>query len=281
MRSRTRVGFEVDLVAAARAGAPRAVADLVAACLPLVYNIARRALRGQPDVDDVVQEALLRVVRHLSELRDARAFRSWLVAITVHEIRDFQAQHNAARYRRIDLEPVENLPDPGSDFAAMTALRLGLLDQRREVAEATRWLHDDDQELLALWWLEETGELSRTDLAGALNLSGRHTAVRVQRMKEQLQIARTVVRALQARPVCTELREIAHTWDGTPNPLWRKRFARHLRDCRRCQRTGTAMVPVDRLLAGTSLLPVPSSLSAALAHSLAGAAGTAPPDTAR
>jgi RNA polymerase sigma factor (sigma-70 family) len=292
MRSRTRVGFDAGLVAAARAGDPHALADLVAACLPLVYNIVGRALHSQPDVDDVAQEALLRVVRHLPELRDVHAFRSWLVAITVHEIRDFQAQHSAARYRRIDLDEAEDLPDPDSDFAGMTALRLGLVDQRREVAEATRWLNGDDQELLALWWLEETGELSRTDLAGALSLSGRHTAVRVQRMKEQLQIARTVVRALQARPVCAELREIAHTWDGTPSPLWRKRFARHLRDCRRCQRTGAAMVPVDRLLAGASMLPVPPSLSAAVTHSLAAAApapaataaalsaGTAPTGTA-
>ena len=45
----------------------------------------------------------------------------------------------------------------------MTILRLGLTEQRREVAEATRWLDGDDQALLALWWLEETGELGRAD----------------------------------------------------------------------------------------------------------------------
>ncbi len=276
MRSPIRVGFDADLVTAARAGDLHALEDLVAACLPLVYNIVRRALPGQPDVDDVAQEALLHVVRHLPELRDVHAFRSWLVAITVHEIRDYQAQHSTARYRRIDLDAAEDVPDPGSDVAGMTVVRLGLADQRREVAEATRWLDPDDQELLALWWLEETGELSRSDLAGALHLSGRHAAVRVQRMKEQLQIARTVVRALQARPVCTELRTMAHTWDSVPSPLWRKRFARHQRDCRRCQRTGVAAVPVDRLLTLTSMLPVPPTLSAVVTHSLAGAAPAAP-----
>src|SRR6266536_3528858 len=178
MRSPIRVGFDADLVTAARAGDLHALEDLVAACLPLVYNIVRRALPGQPDVDDVAQEALLHVVRHLPELRDVHAFRSWLVAITVHEIRDYQAQHSTARYRRIDLDAAEDVPDPGSDVAGMTVVRLGLADQRREVAEATRWLDPDDQELLALWWLEETGELSRSDLAGALHLSGRHAPVR-------------------------------------------------------------------------------------------------------
>src|SRR6266536_6111001 len=139
MRSPSRIGFDSDLVTAARAGDPHALEDLVAACLPLVYNILGRALHGQPDVDDVAQEALLRVVRNLPELREVGSFRSWLAAITVNEIRDFQAQHRAARYRRIDLDTAADLPDPGSDFAGMTVLRLGLVDQRREVAEATRW----------------------------------------------------------------------------------------------------------------------------------------------
>ncbi len=43
----------------------------------------------------------------------------------------------------------------------LTILRLGLSGQRREVAEATRWLDEDDRELLALWWQEAAGELTR------------------------------------------------------------------------------------------------------------------------
>jgi RNA polymerase sigma factor (sigma-70 family) len=258
-------GFDTGLVRAARAGQRRALDELVAACLPLVYNLVGRALPGRPDIDDVVQETLLRVVRHLSELRDVAAFRSWLVAITVRQIRDFQRQ--TSRYRSIDV--AEDLPDPGSDVAGATVLRLSLGDQRREVAEATRWLDPDDQELLALWWLEEAGELDRRELAGALNLSGRHAAVRVARMKAQLVVARTVVRALQASPGCPALRVLAADWDGSPSPLWRKRFARHQRRCTHCQHSGHAMVPVDRLLAGSAMLPVPAVLEEAVRSGVA------------
>ncbi|GII34008.1 sigma-70 family RNA polymerase sigma factor [Planotetraspora mira] len=253
-----RGGPDTAMVEAARGGDQRALDALVADSLPLVYNIVGRALNGHNDVDDVVQETLLRVVRGLPTLRDPEAFRSWLVAIAVRQVRDREQDRSATQKRRADLDTAEEMPDPASDFAALTILRLGLTDQRREVAEATRWLDPDDRGLLALWWLEETGELRRTDLAGALGLSGRHAAVRVQRMKEQMQLARTIVRALGSGSGCAELRAMTWNWDGVPSPLWRKRFARHVRDCADCGRSGQGMLPIDRLLAGMPLLPVPA-----------------------
>ncbi|GAA1279160.1 hypothetical protein Psi02_68380 [Planotetraspora silvatica] len=253
-----RGGPDTAMVEAARGGDQRALDALVADSLPLVYNIVGRALNGHNDVDDVVQETLLRVVRGLPTLRDPEAFRSWLVAIAVRQVRDREQDRSATQKRRADLDTADEMPDPASDFAALTILRLGLTDQRREVAEATRWLDADDRGLLALWWLEETGELRRTDLAGALGLSGRHAAVRVQRMKEQMQLARTIVRALGSGSGCAELRAMTWNWDGVPSPLWRKRFARHVRDCADCGRSGQGMLPIDRLLAGMPLLPVPA-----------------------
>lgn len=78
---------------------------------------------------------------------------------------------------------------------------------------ATRWFDPDDQDLLSLWWLEETGELQRAELAAALGLSDRHAAVRVQRMKKQLDVSRLVVQALEATPRCAGLADI--TANGT------------------------------------------------------------------
>ncbi|MEV7965820.1 sigma-70 family RNA polymerase sigma factor [Sphaerisporangium sp. NPDC088356] len=253
-----RGGPDTAMVSAARDGDQQALDDLVADSLPLVYNIVGRALNGHNDVDDVVQETLLRVVRALPDLRDPKAYRSWLVAIAVRQVRDHEQDRRTAQNRRADLDTATEVPDPESDFAAVTVLRLGLTDQRREVAEATRWLDNDDRSLLALWWLEETGELGRADLAGALRLSGRHAAVRVQRMKEQVQTARTVVRALRADSGCTELRTLTSNWDGVPSPLWRKRFARHVRGCSTCGRRAAGLLPIDRLLSGMPLLPVPA-----------------------
>ncbi|RAO56404.1 hypothetical protein LUPAC06_03615 [Micromonospora saelicesensis] len=274
MSSAGRALPDVGLVVAARQGDQRALDDVVAASLPLVYNIVGRALRGHADVDDVVQETLVRVIRYLPALNDPAAYRSWLVAIAIRQVRDWETRRRVALNRDAGLDAIHNVPDPASDFAGMTILRLGLTDQRREVAEATRWLDPDDQELLSLWWLEETGEITRNEVADALGLSPGHVAVRIHRMKEQIQSARGVVRALRARPGCPDLGAVTAEWDGTPSSLWRKRLARHVRDCAFCGRLGTTLLPIDRLLAGMPLLPLPAGLGAHLPSASAPAAAT-------
>ncbi|MGY5060155.1 sigma-70 family RNA polymerase sigma factor [Streptomyces sp. 900105755] len=268
MTENHRSGPDPGVVTAARAGDRAALEHLVTACLPLVYNIVGRALNGHADVDDVVQETLLRMVRGLEKLRDPSAFRSWLVAITIRQVRNREQSRATDRDRRARLDDAETITDPALDFAGLTILRLGLTEQRREVAEATRWLDPDDQELLSLWWLEETGDLERAELAGALGLSDRHAAVRVQRMKKQMEVSRGVVRGLAADPRCAELDGIATPWDGTPSPLWRKRFGRHIRGCGVCAGLERGLLPMDRLLSGLPLVAVPAGLDPArvLAH---------------
>ncbi|MGW6916099.1 sigma-70 family RNA polymerase sigma factor [Kitasatospora sp. NPDC054939] len=243
------------LVLAAQSGDRQAQEALVAAWLPLVYNVAGRALDGHADVDDIAQETMIRALDGLDGLRDPSSFRSWLVAITMNQVRRrFTGQQQAAVG---GLDETWELADPGADFTDLTILRLGLSGQRREVAEATRWLDPDDRELLSLWWLEASGELTRAELAEALDLTPQHTAVRVQRMKKQLEAGRVVVRALTAYPRCPELTELTGGWDGTPNSVWRKRIARHIRGCSPCDRLGRDLFPAEGLLAGLALVPVP------------------------
>lgn len=253
---------EQALVVAAQGGDRRALDELMAGYLPLVYNIVGRALDGHHEVDDVVQETLVRAVDRLGELRDPAAFRSWLVAIAVRQVRDRWRAHQA---RPVAYGPdggvALDAADPGADFVDLTILQLELSDQRRETVLATRWLDADDRELLALWWLEAAGELSRAELSGALGLKAGHASVRVQRMKQQLETARVVVRALAATPRCAGLGELARRWDGLPSSVWRKQFARHTRECVGCAGHWQGLVPAERLLAGIGLVPVPMLLA--------------------
>ncbi|MEU9123495.1 sigma-70 family RNA polymerase sigma factor [Streptomyces sp. NPDC048506] len=246
-------------VVAARAGDQQAQDELVAGFLPLVYNIVGRALRGHADVDDVVQEAMLRMLQGLDGLRDPDRFRSWLVAVTMNEIRrHWRSRQASPADTRVD--DVTDLADPATDFVDLTIIRLGLAGQRREVAEATRWLDEDDRALLSLWWLEAAGELTREEVAAALELPQQHTAVRVQRMKIQLETARVVVRALSAEPRCQELLAMVAHWDGVPSALWRKRIARHARGCAACSGYWIGLVPAEGLLVGLGLVPPAAGL---------------------
>ncbi|MEU9341764.1 sigma-70 family RNA polymerase sigma factor [Streptomyces sp. NPDC048278] len=243
-------------VAAAQGGDRRALDELVEGWLPLVYNVVGRALNGHADVDDVVQETMLRAVDNLGTLRDPDSFRSWLVAIAMRQIRD------RAR-RRQDRKLDEAVPDGAADFAELTVLRLQLAGQRREVAEAVRWLDAEDRQLVSLWWLEVSGELTRRELAAAVGISRQHAAVRVQRMKERLETSRGIVRALDG--ACPELRELTGRWDGRPDSVWRKRLARHIRGCGYCGDARDSVVPAERLLVGIALVPVPVGFTLSLA----------------
>ncbi|MGW6906316.1 RNA polymerase sigma factor [Streptomyces sp. NPDC054940] len=243
-------------IAAAQAGDRHALDELVEGWLPLVYNVVGRALNGHADVDDVVQETMLRAVDNLGSLRDPDSFRSWLVAIAMRQIRD--------RARRRQPAPLdESAAREATDFAELTVLRLQLEGQRREVAEAVRWLDDEDRQLLSLWWLEVAGELTRRELAAAAGISRQHAAVRVQRVKERLETARGIVRALDG--ACPGLRDLTGRWNGRPDSVWRKRLARHIRGCGYCGDTHEAVVPAERLLVGIALVPIPVGFTLSLA----------------
>ncbi|MET9828216.1 sigma-70 family RNA polymerase sigma factor [Streptomyces sp. NPDC006385] len=243
-------------IAAAQAGDRQALDELVEGWLPLVYNVVGRALNGHADVDDVVQETMLRAVDNLGSLRDPDSFRSWLVAIAMRQIRD-----RARRRQTAHLD--ESAAHEVTDFAELTVLRLQLEGQRREVAEAVRWLDDEDRQLLSLWWLEVAGELTRRELAAAAGISRQHAAVRVQRVKERLETARGIVRALDG--ACPDLRDLTARWNGRPDSVWRKRLARHIRGCGYCGDTRESVVPAERLLVGIALVPIPVGFTLSLA----------------
>ncbi|WP_346043031.1 sigma-70 family RNA polymerase sigma factor [Actinomadura chokoriensis] len=276
------MGTDVDvLVRAAQDGDADARDRLVTEHLPLLYNVVGWALGGHADVDDVVQESVLRALGGLHGLREPARFRSWLVSIAMNQVR---RRWTSQRGRTpLDPQAMAQVAGAEDDFAELAVLRLELSEQRREIAEATRWLDADERELLALWWLEASGHLTRRELADGLGLSAPHAAVRVQRMKKQLATCRAVVRVVSGRR-CGALGPLLAGWDGRPSPLWRKRIAKHVRDCRSCTDRHRDLAPPEALLAGLVMVPLPADapVHAALtgANGMAGASLTAPSTSA-
>ncbi|MFI9113866.1 sigma-70 family RNA polymerase sigma factor [Streptomyces venezuelae] len=252
------------LVVAAQAGDDGAREELIAAYLPLVYNIVGRALSGHADVDDVVQETLLRVVRDLPAVRAPESFRSWLVSITLRQINTHLHRKHAFAERTTVIDEAHQIPDVGAEPVDTAILRLHVSDERRRVVEAGRWLDPDHRVLLSLWWQECAGSLSRDDIAAATGLTVAHVGVRLQRMREQLDLCRTIVAALEADPRCPRLDEAVAGWDGLRASVWRKRIARHTRDCPVCTGQTTERVPAELLPLGLATLAVPAGLVSAL-----------------
>jgi RNA polymerase sigma factor (sigma-70 family) len=257
---RTTRSNDAALVAAARAGDRRALDELTATYLPLVYTIVRRGLDGHPDVDDVVQEVMLRALRQLPQLRTPTTFRAWLAAIATSQVSTHLRGRARNAARTTGIEEAVGLADAHGPSEDLTVLRADLSRQRRQVERASRWLDPDDRALLSLWWLEVADQLTRAELAAALGLTVAHAGVRVQRMRAQLEASRALVAALDVRHRCPGLAAAAAGWDGTPSVLWRKRLTRHVRSCPLCSGAADGLVVTDRLLPAFALLPVPAGL---------------------
>ncbi|MEU4425056.1 sigma-70 family RNA polymerase sigma factor, partial [Actinoplanes sp. NPDC024001] len=87
------------VVLAARTGDRDAMNELARRHLPMVYNLVRQALPDEADVDDVVQDVMVRALRQLPKLRSPSSFRPWLAAIAVNQIGSHLARARV-RFRR-------------------------------------------------------------------------------------------------------------------------------------------------------------------------------------
>jgi RNA polymerase sigma factor (sigma-70 family) len=261
---------DAAVVTAARAGDNGALSELARLHLPFVYRLVWQALPGDPDVDDVVQEIMLRAFRELPRLRDPQSFRPWLTATAFRQIATHRARDDRNERRVAPLDEAVGRPDAAADVEGPAVLRADLSVQRRQIGHATRWMGARERAVYSLWSLETIGELTRADTSRALNESVAATAVRMQRMREQLDLSRRIVAALEASPGCTELEGVIGGWDSVPSAFWRKRIGRHVRSCPICARAAGDLVPVERLLTGLAMVTVPAALTGAvLAKSLA------------
>jgi RNA polymerase sigma factor (sigma-70 family) len=262
MRTNRANEDEATLIVAAQAGDRRATEELLSAHLPLVYTIVRRAMNGDPDVDDVVQETMLRALRDLPKLLNPGSFRAWLAAIAVRRISTHQHRGRLRAMRTADLEELTEAAEAEPGFEEITVFQLELAGQRRQLVRARSWLDPKDQTLLSLWLLETAGQLTRSELAEALGVGLAHATVRIQRMRAQLDVSRALVAAVEARPRCADLDVLLSSWDGRPSSPWRKRIARHTRTCPVCRPRAEHLMAPESLLAAFTLLPVPMALAA-------------------
>ncbi|MBO3739548.1 Lcl domain-containing protein [Actinoplanes flavus] len=125
----------------------------------------------------------------------------------------------------------------------------GSVEELRQVEQAVRWLGEADRDVFALWREEVRGRIGRGQVADRLETSRADADVRIQRMRTSLEWCRTLVAALEASPRCRGLAVPVSAWDGAPDPQWRDRFGRHIRECRTCRGRLRGEESIERLLA--------------------------------
>ena len=144
---------EADWVARARDGDHDAFAWLVARHADAARRTALHYGAGD-DADDLVQEAMVRAFRRLSEYRGEAPFRSWLLSIVANEARNL---HRSRRRRdEAGAKLAWSTPRPPPvDSALEVALAS---EQQRELIAAMRGLSPIEQEVITHRFLLDRSE---------------------------------------------------------------------------------------------------------------------------
>ncbi len=140
-RARGRVdapgGIDPRVLAAAK-GDTKATESLVVELLPRVRNLVRYLVRGDQSVDDIAQDALVKVIERLPSFRGEGRFASWVDGIVLRVT--LASQRKRARERqRSSLVPSEELPSreaPGERYLTRRRLvdRLDELPGKQRIA---------------------------------------------------------------------------------------------------------------------------------------------------
>lgn len=166
-----------DLVARARSGDDRALEELLATLEPTVQRFGRRLCRQDDDADDVKQDTLLALSRHLGDFEERASLTSWVFAL---------ARSACARRRRgLANRPhasTADVPD-AADATPSPEERMALREDTEALAKAVAALPAVHREVLFLRDLEGR---PANEAASVLGISVDALKSRLHRAREAL-----------------------------------------------------------------------------------------------
>ena len=179
LRPETAVVDEPGLLARAIAGDRNAFNDLVTSHQHRTARLVQRLLGWPDDVEDVVQEVFVDVLRNLSRFDGRSSVSTWLTRVTINRCRTHQRRQwlqRAVLQRFRQRLPIKTSPNPHDALAAQETVQ--------EVRTAIRGLKPRDREILVLRYLEE---LPVEEIAKTLDLSRGAVDVRLTRARARLE----------------------------------------------------------------------------------------------
>jgi RNA polymerase sigma factor (sigma-70 family) len=172
-----------ELIARARRGDGAAFGALVAGDLAAMVRLAA-AVSGNPaDAEDIVQEALTKVLQSLRRFDDSRPFRPWFATIVANQARNWK-RSRGRRFRLVERIALQaNLPVRAVDELVIEA------DEGSRVVAALQGLEPLDREVLALRFLVGlTEKESAAALAIAVGTVKSRTSRGLSKLRAQLEI---------------------------------------------------------------------------------------------
>jgi RNA polymerase sigma-70 factor (ECF subfamily) len=155
----------------------RDVDRLVVEHLPSALRFAQRLARDEHAAEDVVQEALCRVLRDWRQYRGEASFKTWLLSIVVNVDRD----------RRRRVRAVEAVDEASLAGEAATPAELAAASELQDNARAAvDRLPDRQREVALLTWGEG---LAASDVARVLGISDANVYTNIHLARQRVAAA--------------------------------------------------------------------------------------------
>lgn len=138
------------LLAASAAGNAKAFARLVDRHFKPVYRVVWRLMNGHAEVEDVTQEAFLKLWQNPAQVREARALRGWLMRVASNLAFD-----RLRRKSHGELDEIENAADPRQ----ITGAEFDEAQARGRVDRAVAALPERQKMALTLVYFEGLGNI--------------------------------------------------------------------------------------------------------------------------
>lgn len=170
---------ESEWVARAARGDEDAFVHLAASYRPRIWATASRFARSRPELEDLVQDLLVKLWRGLPGYRSDAPFEHWVMTVTVRGCYDFLRSNRRRRESETLVDPIERREDhdPRDERAR----------SRREAWETVRLLLDrleaKDRLVITLLDLEERGVRETAALTG---WSEANVKVRAHRARKKM-----------------------------------------------------------------------------------------------
>ncbi|MEW6209849.1 MAG: sigma-70 family RNA polymerase sigma factor [Acidobacteriota bacterium] len=264
----------------AKAGDVDAFWRLVEPYQQSLYITAYSLLRNAGDAEEVVQETMLKALKHLDQLKDVQCFKSWLMKIAANEARMIQR-------KGMKEVPLEDDAEWNAkifslrDYADWRDVPSNALEQKEVWDAVHRALESLSPACREVFVLRDIQHFTVPEVADILAISEDKVSVRLHRARLQM---RDLLAPLFREPLSpwvpmkmmadmsaimihkvvsckTVLREISSYIEGEVNPDLRLRIEAHLKYCRRCKLVLDTTRKVIYLVADDKVLIPPFALT--------------------
>lgn len=148
-----------ELMAAFQKGDKDALGVLLKSVLPQLGSITRRRFSSNQTADDVLQEALITIIKNAKSFRGDSKVLTWMYTITSNACVDYIRREQTRSARNVSDEPLAYIADETQNFA-------NNLDTALVVRAALRELPKDQSEALTATWIDGFSVEEASELLG-------------------------------------------------------------------------------------------------------------------